>query len=177
HVLVADGASAGLLANDSDPVEGSTVSIARIVGCVDTTAPFECSTSGGGTIVVEADGSFSYRPPQAAPAITASSVGDSMQYTLLDAEGGSTTGTVNFALIGVIWYVDPSASVGGDGRSHAPFDSLAALDGVGGTGDLDNADDYIVIRSGTVTGSIELEAGQRLLGAGVGLMLPLGVLG
>jgi hypothetical protein len=84
---------------------------------------------------------------------------------------------VNFTLREVIWYVDPNAPLGGDGRSHAPLRDFAALNGPGGAGDRDNQDDYILVHAGTIAGGIELEVGQRLIGEGVGLSLPLGSFG
>jgi hypothetical protein len=177
HILVDLTGAPGVMNNDSDPVEGTAVSFSGVVGCADLTAPFECATANGGQVIIEADGSFRYLPPQANPAVLATDSSDSFQYTIVDAEGAPATGTVNLIRREVIWYVDPTAGAGGDGRSHNPFQNFASLNGVAGAGDLDNADDYILVHDGTFTGSVELEAGQRLIGQGVGLTLPLGSLG
>jgi hypothetical protein len=176
HVLTDLTGASGVLNNDSDPIEMTPISITNVVGCGDVTAPFVCATASGGQVTLESDGSFSYLPPQANPAVLATDSSDSFQYTLTNGVGASAIGTVNLTRREVIWYVDPTAAAGGDGRSHNPFQSFASLNGVAGSGDLDNADDYILVHDGTFPGnaSIELEAGQRLIGQGVGLSLPLG---
>jgi hypothetical protein len=177
HVLTDLAGASGVLNNDSDPIEMTPISITNVVGCADLTAPFVCATANGGQVTLETDGSFSYLPPQANPAVTATDSTDSFQYTITNGVGATATGTVNLTRREVIWYVDPTAAAGGDGRSHNPFQDFSALNGVAGAGDFDNADDYILVHDGTFTGSVELEAGQRLIGQGVGLTLPLGSLG
>src|SRR5678809_1322035 len=52
----------GVLDNDSDPVEGSAVSVAGVVGCADADTPFDCATTNGGSLTLNANGRFSFRP-------------------------------------------------------------------------------------------------------------------
>src|SRR6267142_5851575 len=49
----------GVLTNDYGT---PAPTVGGIVGCVDVTAPYTCTTTGGGTVVLAADGSFTYTP-------------------------------------------------------------------------------------------------------------------
>lgn len=51
--------SGNVLANDI----GSPLTVTAIGGCADPTAPFNCTTSQGGALTMNADGSFVYTPP------------------------------------------------------------------------------------------------------------------
>ena len=120
-------------------------------------------TSGGGTVVMEADGDFTLLPP----AGCASSY--SFDYTITDGTL-TDTGTVTVAITECVWYVDATATAGGDGRSHSPLTTLTALNGAGGAGDSDGLDDYLfVYGGGEFTTGIVLEGGQRLFGQPHGL--------
>lgn len=169
-VNVTTSSTHGVLSNDSDPVEGNPIAVTGIVGCADTTAPFDCTVSGQ-HIVMQADGKFSYTP---APGATSGT----FQYVITDdptLTGGSpasATGTVNITVTDMIWYVNGSAGAGGNGTSASPFNSFASLNGAGGAGDSDSANNYIFVHNSTVSGSLELEAGQHLYGEGYGLSLP-----
>ena len=128
----------GVLDNDSDP-EGDPFTVTAIASCTvaDTTAPFDCTLTGGAVVHVEANGEFSYTP---APGATTGS----FTYTVTDAPApglpASASGTVSFTFFDMIWYVDADAAAGGTGTSSAPFNSFrATLNGAGGTGDLDDA--------------------------------------
>ena len=162
----------GVLDNDGDP-EGDPFAVTAIAGCSDVTAPFDCTLASGAVVHVDANGEFSYTP---APGTAAGS----FTYTVTDAPAAgvpiSLTGTVTFTFFDMFWYVDPDASAGGNGTSSAPFNTLGAatLAGTGGTGDQDDADDYIFIYGATaaLTSGIELEAGQHLIGEHAGLSIP-----
>jgi YVTN family beta-propeller protein len=113
----------GLLDNDSDPVEGSTVSVTGIVGCGDTTTPFDCSTVNGGQVTVNSNGRFTFRPA------AGSTAADSFQYVLTDngiPAPASSNVTVNLTFVGNrIWFVKNNQAAGGLGRSNDPFNTLA----------------------------------------------------
>jgi YVTN family beta-propeller protein len=114
----------GLLDNDSDPVEGSAVSVTGVVGCADVTTPFDCATANGGSITVNSNGRFTFRPA------AGSTAADSFQYVLTDngiPAPASSNVTVNLSFVGGrIWFVKNNAAAGGLGRSHDPFNTLAA---------------------------------------------------
>jgi hypothetical protein len=155
----------GVLDNDADTVEGDPIAISGVVGCGDTTAPFDC-TFASGTLHLNANGSFSFVP---APGVTSAT----FQYTVSDTPScgapASATGTVSLTFSPVIWYVNGSAAPGGNGTSTSPFNSFTSLNGAGGLGDVDGPGDIIFVHNSNVSGSIELEANQHLIGEGVGL--------
>jgi len=72
-----------------------------------------------------------------------------------------------------VWFVDNSAPPGGDGTLDNPFDSLASVNGPGGSGDVDGPGHIIFVfaGSGPYDGGIALEANQQLIGEGEGLAL------
>jgi YVTN family beta-propeller protein len=118
------GSTNGVLDNDSDPVEGSAVSVTGVVGCADAVTPFDCGTANGGSITVNASGRFTFRPA------AGSTAADSFQYVLTDnglPAPASSNVTVNLTFVGNrIWFVKNNAAAGGLGRSNDPFNILAA---------------------------------------------------
>jgi Bacterial Ig domain len=155
----------GVLDNDSD-VEGDSLVVTGIVGCGDTTAPFDC-TLASGKLSMNANGTFSFIP---APGATSAS----FQYIVTDQPSAglpaSSTGTVTITITHMIWYVNGSVSVSGDGTSASPFKDFASLNGAAGAGDVDGSNDIIFVHDSTVNGAgLELEDGQHFLGEGVGL--------
>ena len=155
----------GLLGNDLDPDDVGAVigtdlsvtpgSVARVSGSVT-----------GGNLTAAPDGTFSYVPPVGVQG------NETFEYTITDADGldSISVGFVVFTISDMVWYVDNTATAGGDGRSSAPFQSLAPLDGAGGP---DSAGDVIFVFDGTGTtaGPIALENNQQLIGQGVDLVV------
>lgn len=119
----------------------------------------------GGRVIVAADGSFSYQPVPGFRGV------DSFQYTVRDATGASTA-QVSIDVSGeTVWFVDRSATVGGNGTRSAPFNSFAPLNGNSGVGDLDANGDTIFVFAGTYDVTFDLEPGQKLIGEAAGLDL------
>jgi YVTN family beta-propeller protein len=137
----------GVLDNDSDPVEGSAVSVTGVVGCADVTTPFDCSTVNGGSITVNSTGRFSFRPA------AGSTANDSFQYVLTDnglPAPASSNVTVNLTFVGNrIWFVKNNAAAGGLGRSNDPFTTLAAAQ-TAANADGDRV--FVYAGDGTTTG-------------------------
>jgi hypothetical protein len=163
----------GVLDNDTDEDTGqtNTLKVSGIVGCTDTSAPFgdgpACNTANGGTVLMQDDGSFSYFPKAADTATS-----DSFQYTVKDTTSLTSTGTVTINRKERVWYVKNDAPAGGQGRSNAPFNTLAAAQAPS------NTNDYIFVYfgDGTSTGQtagIALKGGQHLLGEHTGLDVPI----
>lgn len=134
--------------NIFDPTPGLTASNAGFV-----------STTQGGDVDLLADGSFSYLPP-------AGFKGDDT-FPVNTASGSAT---VTVTVTDMVWYVD-NTSAGGDGRSDAPFPTLAEASSASVDGDA------IFVYAGdlTTTGydqGIDLYQGQRLIGEVYGLNVP-----
>ena len=172
HVLDA----INLLANDSDPAEGTALTLIAAAGDV-SGPPFVGPTALGGEVTVFGDGSFRYLPP-AGIKDRAGETADAFGYTVQDADGGTATGTVSIEIAdALVWYVhndptDPANPPGGNGRSTDPLDLLS-------DGPLDTAPDdaedaagigdtlFVFRGDGTTAGQdrgIALVDGQALLG-------------
>ncbi len=146
----------------------------------DTTAPFTTATEQGGSVTVESDGNFSYTP-----AVGFSGT-DNFDYVITDdgpdnvlgnsddlTGAGRVTITVTTQRV---WYVKNDSTPGGLGRSNDPLDTLAEAQ----TASAANDTIYVFAGNGTTSGQslgIVLKAGQRLLGEGVALTVPVSVNG
>jgi hypothetical protein len=153
----------GVLDNDADP-DGDTLSVTGLVGCVDGTAPFDCATTNGGAITMDAAGHFSFRP------VVGATAADSFQYVLSDGSLTSNV-TVNLSFVGNrIWFVKNNSAAGGTGRSNDPFDTLAEAQTAANA-----ANDVVFVYAGDGTtagqdsGFTMQAAGQRLQGQAVAL--------
>ncbi|MEW5928318.1 MAG: Ig-like domain-containing protein [Gemmatimonadota bacterium] len=144
--------TSGVLGNDTD-VDNPATDLSIVAGTI--------SSTNGGTVVLSADGSFTY---VSAAGFNGS---DSFSYTVKDTEGATATGTVAMTVTGTYWFVDASAAPGGDGRQNSRFQSLTPLNGAGGSGDLDDPGDIILVHSGTYSSPIALEGTQQLIGQGI----------
>lgn len=173
-----------VLAGDGDPVEGTAVAIVQADGATsDTTAPFDITTTEGGTVTLHADGSFVYTPEGGDRGVA-----DSFTYTIQDAEGAQDTATVTLNVANVcVWFVDNSVSGADDdgtGTSSDPFTSL--VDELGPDALPDDAEDasqpgdviYVFegdSRTGDpYDGNFAAETNERILGQGVDLVVDLG---
>lgn len=148
-----------LLANDSDPDGGPSPLTTSLQ-----------SVSPGATVIVNSNGTFTYLPPAGHPGAT-----DSFQYSVSDG-ASSVVATVTITLKSRVWYVKNDAAAGGNGRSHDPFDTLVEAE----TASLINDIVFVFTGNGTSTGQnagFTLKGGQRLLGAGVALTVPVSVNG
>ena len=151
NVRIQPPAASGLLANDTNPNTGNTTGL-TVSG--PTTGP------SNGQATVNADGSFSYNPN---PGFTGT---DSFTYTVTSS-GGSDTATVTLNVAGLIWFVDDSATPGGDGRLTAPFNCLVGA-GCFDPAAADEAGDNIFLYAGAYpdTGALTLLNNQKLIGQG-----------
>ena len=115
NVGISVSAANGLKANDfDDDISGATI----------TSGTF--STTGGGSIMINADGSFMYTP---AVGFTGS---DTYIYTLNDGNGigggvpAVDMATVTITVSNLIWFIDNSSIAGTqDGRLNTPFKTIA----------------------------------------------------
>lgn len=151
-----------VLSNDIDP-QGGTLTVTAI-----TNGP----TTQGGTVTLNTDGTFIYTP-QAGDA----NVADTFTYTVNEPDGKTATGTVTINIANArVWYVRNNASSGGLGRSGDPFDTLAEAETASAANDII----YVFFGNGTTSNQslgIALKSGQRLIGEGVALAVPVSVNG
>lgn len=127
----------------------------------DTNVFVSATTPANGSVSVNSDGTFVYSPNAG---FTGS---DSFTYTIRNSADGTLTdtGTVSITVSNLVWYVNNAAAGGGSGTSTSPLNSLAGLNGPGGSGDGDGANDFIYVYRGTgaaYTGGLPLESGQVL---------------
>lgn len=151
-------AANGLLSNDFDPKDANVPTNAGMTVNAETIA-----TAQGGSVTINADGSFSYDPVLNFTGI------DSFSYTAIDDDAMTNSGTVTIDVSGQVWFVDDTAAAGGDGSQSAPFNDFSALNGAGGIGDSDEAGDVIYLFEGTYADNLELEDNQRVVGSGADL--------
>ena len=134
---------------------------------------FTSSSANGGTVIVLADGSFTYI---SAANFTGT---DTFTYTIRDkgldgvaGNGDDLTGvgTVTITVSNQVWYVDSSFAGTSDGRSTNPFKTLADVTGASGP---DDAGDiiYLAAASGNYGGGITLLNNQTLWGANEALVV------
>ena len=124
-----------------------------------TVIPFSGSSTNLGNVSVNADGSFTYNPP---PGFEGT---DTFPYTITNGAGPDDTVTVTLAVSDMVWFIDASASAGGDGRLNSPFNCLAGT-GCFDPGAADDAGDNIFVADGAYTGGLTLLTGQKLIGDG-----------
>jgi hypothetical protein len=140
-------AAPGVLANDTD-ADGNALSA----------VPGTFPTASGGTVTINADGSFSYL---SAPGFTGT---DSFTYTVTDGIDAASA-TVTMDVPTRVWYVSNTAS--GDGRDASPFATLAEAEAASAAGETI----FVLFGNGTSLGydaGITLKAGQSLTGQGIG---------
>ncbi|MEK6336042.1 MAG: Ig-like domain-containing protein [Acidobacteriota bacterium] len=119
------------------------------------------SSTQGGTVVMAADGKFSYIPPVGYEGA------DSFTYTITNASGTSNSATVSLIVSGMIWFINAAAGAG-NGRLATPFNSVASFQAIntnaGGTtaGNGDNI--FIYENASAYTGPITLLSNQKLIG-------------
>ncbi|MEM1335056.1 MAG: Ig-like domain-containing protein, partial [Actinomycetota bacterium] len=162
-----------LLDNDSTPDPGQSHEVSAVQGAGGS-SPFAAATDEGGSVTVDADGTFVYDPPVGFTGT------DTFTYTLSDGDGPTDDATVSIEVADTVWYVDSSSpgAVGtGAGTGSDPFVDLTNLDAGGSTGDADDPGDVLFVyqgssngfNSGAYTGPLPLEPGQRLIGEPTGL--------
>ncbi|MFT5121905.1 MAG: putative repeat protein (TIGR01451 family) [Kiritimatiellia bacterium] len=151
-------AAPGVLAGAFDP-EGQPLTVV-------TTAT---NSLNGGTVTLQPDGAYTYLP-------AAGFAGPSDTFNFVISDGtGTDTGSVGLSISNMIWYVDNSLALNGDGTSENPFNTLVALS-PSGSGSLSGPDGpgdtiFLYEGSGPYVADLLLADQQRLIGEGVGLTI------
>lgn len=141
-------AAPGVLGNDFAGVPSAAI-----------TAPPVTSTNGG-DVMLNADGSFTYNPPAGFEGA------DTFSYTLTNSEG-SNSATVTINVSGMIWFINNAASCPCDGRLTNPFNTLASFQAVNdGVGNHPAVNDNIFVYESATdyVGPVTLLNGQRFIG-------------
>ena len=123
---------------------------------------FDATSANGGTVVMDADGTFTYDPP---PGFEGT---DTWNYTM--SNGVSTdAASVQVTVADLIWFVDNTAGAG-DGRLNTPFNSLAAYNSTA----ADDPGDVIFIHESITPydGGITILDNQVLVGQDATADLP-----
>jgi VCBS repeat-containing protein len=141
--------SGSVLGNDSDPDGGPSPL---------TVTGFSATSTAGGTVNVNANGSFTYLPP------TGFLGTDTFTYTISDGVA-TATGTVSVTMTERVWYVNALAAGAQTGRSPDPFATLGQAQSASAV------NDYIHVAQGAYSTGITLKNGQRLVGSGVALVV------
>jgi hypothetical protein len=127
-------------------------------------SPSSATTTQGGTVTVNANGTFDYTP---APGFKGT---DTFTYTV----AGAPPKTVTIQIDSMAWYVDTAAAAGGNGSFGSPFNGLAAA--IGPTGAAAPGDTIFVFANAATPVSdgaaITLQNGQKLLGEGAAFTFP-----
>ncbi len=146
-----------VLANDTDPDGPSLLTVSLV------------SFTPGAVVTLNSDGTFTYVPPAGATGT------DTFTYNVSDGILTSAVpGTVTITLKHRVWYVKNNQAAGGLGRSTDPFDTLGEAQTVSTANDTI----YVFLGDGTVASQnagIVLKNGQRLIGEGVALDVPVSV--
>ena len=137
----------GVLSNDT--IAGGTITA------------FDNTSTGGGTVSVAADGSFTYEP---APGFEGTGAfADTFTYTLENGAGPSV-GTVSIDVNNLIWFIDNTAGGANDGTLANPFQSISDFNGAAG---VDAGDDiFLYDATYNEADGINLQNDQRLIGQG-----------
>jgi hypothetical protein len=138
----------GVLGNDFIGLPSATI-----------TAPPITSTNGG-DVTLNANGSFTYNPPAGFEGT------DTFSYTLTNSEG-SNSATVTINVSGMIWFINNTASCPCDGRLTNPFNTLASFQAVNnGVANNPAANDNIFLYESAINyvGPVILLNGQRFIG-------------
>lgn len=162
-------AAGGVLANDVNP-DGAAPTLTgfgNTLGAANANAPGATITStNGGSLTVNADGSFNYDPPRGG------TTGETFFYTISDGSL-TNTGTATIAMSGRIWFINNAAGACPvapcDGRLSHPYISTGAFQTDNtGVGSNPAAGDYVFIYTGTSTynGSIVALNNQKFIGQG-----------
>ena len=150
HVTHTVADASGVLGNDTDPDAGATLTVQNAGTPIVTTA--------GGTITFTAGGGYTYNAEALDQNLT-----DTVDYTVTDQFGGTDTGTLSINLGSRFIYVDddhPTATP--DGRDIHPWKTMQQAQANSAPNDT------ILVKSGSYNDHIVLQAGQSVIGQGIG---------
>jgi YVTN family beta-propeller protein len=122
------------------------------------------ATTRGGSVTLNANGSFTYEPPAG---VTGN---DTFSFTVTNGSGFTSSATATIAIAHRVWYVNDAAATNGSGTSTSPFDVLSAV--TGPNGPTTSGDDIFLFGSSApYGGSIALKTDQLLIGQSATLVV------
>ncbi|MDJ0521853.1 MAG: hypothetical protein QNJ90_07235 [Planctomycetota bacterium] len=181
-------AGTGVLFNDEDgdcrpsiDTEDAKISVSGSQALTSgSVVAYDSTTTLGGSVVMQPDGSFVYTPPLGvgAPAEVIENTTDTFTYTL-EQSGGQDVATVRIDICEVVWFIDDRAAPGGNGQFQSPFNSLTSFMAQQFAGESDDPEegDWIFVYQGNSSTSnpyddgITLKSFQKLIGQGVDLVV------
>ena len=170
----------------NDPADGApdpagpqkTISGSLLSGASDVDGPGPLvvvagtiTTAHNGTVTMQADGDFTYKPAVGYLG------GHSFTYTVSDQNpgvAGTATGTVTLNVASPhVWYVNADAASDGDGSSENPFNTLVHFTNSGVGNNVDAAGDTIVLENSSAhyTGGLTLENNEQLISQSAGVTI------
>jgi uncharacterized repeat protein (TIGR01451 family) len=171
NVSVAVPVGSTVLGNDTDPGGGSLTGVTAVQGVsgnVGNAANTNQSGLGGvsGSVIMQADGSFTYEPP---PGFVGT---DTFEYTVTDGSFNLDTATVSITTSDMmIWFIDNSSAVTGDGTINFPFTSITDFNSAQGASRPSAIPgDSIFVAAGNAdyTDGIVMQTNQILIGEAAG---------
>ncbi len=165
HLSLAFGGATGVLANDLVGTGTAVTGFGFAPACTGTAAGTQLDAgAANGRLTINANGSFSYEPPAGVANTTRT-----FCYTI---SGGATANVAfNLANTELVWFVDVTATAGGNGTQARPFQNLSGVSSVHTTADT------VYLADGSYTSTFTLLANERLIGDGstTGLALLTGI--
>jgi hypothetical protein len=165
----------GSIFNNDTEFLGDTFTLKSVEGVNFVAVSVTAATEQGGSVTVNANGTFSYTPPVGFTGT------DNFDYVITDDGVGGLnaltgSGRVTLNVTSMVWYVKNNAPAGGLGRSSDPFGTLVEAQTASAAGHTI----YVFNGDGTTTGQnagITLKNLQRFVGEGVALTMPVSVNG
>ena len=158
-------AASGVSANDTlfdatVTLFGATSTPATAVNGTNTV-----TTTHGATVVMNADGTFTYDPPPGY-------IGSDTFYYNLGGSGGNSVGQVTITITNCIWFFNASNAAAGDGRLSNPFKSPASFVN-NNSGNNGKVNQTLYFASGTYNSTaLTLLSGQIVMGQGSTVDIP-----
>lgn len=140
---------------------GLLTKYATLDGTALGTATGGATSTNGGNVSVATDGSFTFNPK------VNSRVADTFSYSVAGCSAPALKAPVSIS--NMVWYIDSSAAVGGDGRSGTPLQSVSSLNV--SAPNITAAGDFIYVKGSTGSATLTLKNNQQLIGSGVDLIV------
>lgn len=164
-------AANGVFANNGIAAdEGDFISVTEVQGNA-ANVGVAAATANGGSVTLNADGSFTYEPPAGFEGM------DSFTYTIDNGFNAPSTATVAITISDMVWFIDNTAGPTSSniGTFSNPFLSTTIFNNSALPGDGDVI--FIHEGVGSYPGGIVLQNNQVLLGQGIDLLTALTNLG